>query len=87
MDACLLVGLLGPGALAVVRPARICLLDLFCSGVRLSLLLSPSLCFVSFLCVLGDSTLMGWGSFVLAWHQCVLVHVGLGVGLAHRGAG
>ena len=91
LDACLLVGLLVPGALAVVGPARVCLLDLFCSGVWLSLLLSHSHCFVSFLClglcVLGDGTLMGWGSFVLAWHLCVLVHVRLGVGLAHRGAG
>ena len=41
-----------------VGPARVCLLDFFCSGVRFCLLLGPCLCFVSFLClglcVLGD---------------------------------
>ena len=33
-----------------VGPARVCLLDFFCSRVQFYLLLSPCLCFVSLLC-------------------------------------
>ena len=32
-----------------VRPTGVCLLDLFCSGIQFYLLLSPYLCFISFL--------------------------------------
>ena len=34
-----------------VGPARVCLLDFFCSGVWLDLLLSPCPCFISLLCL------------------------------------
>ena len=47
-----------PDTLAVVRPTRVYLLDFFCSGIQLYVLLSPYLCFISFLYldlyVLGD---------------------------------
>ena len=36
-------------ALAVVRPTRVYLLDFFPSGIQFYLLLSPYLCFISFL--------------------------------------
>ena len=52
----------GPDALAVVRPTRVYLLDFFCSGIQFYLLLSPYLCFISFLhldlYVLGDDELI-----------------------------
>ena len=58
----LLMRWLGSGALAVVRPTGVCLLDFFCSGLRFYLLLSPYLCFISFLYldlyVLGDDALI-----------------------------
>ena len=45
-----------------VRPVRIYLLDFFCSGIQFYLLLSPNLCFISFLYlylnVLGNDALM-----------------------------
>ena len=48
--------------MAVVRPARGYLLDLFCSGIQFYLLLSPHLCFISFfyldLYVQGDDVLI-----------------------------
>ena len=48
--------------LAVVRPTRVYLLDFFCSGIQFYLLLSPYLCFISFLYldlyVLGDNALI-----------------------------
>ena len=47
-----------PDTLAVVRPTRVYLLDFFCSGIQLYVLLSPYLFFISFLYldlyVLGD---------------------------------
>ena len=50
--------MVGPDALAVVRPTGVYLLDFFCSGIQFYLLLSPYLCFISFfyldLYVLGD---------------------------------
>ena len=43
--------------------SRVCLLDFFSSGIQFYVLLSPYLCFVSFLCldlyVFGDNALMG----------------------------
>ena len=39
----------GPDALAVVRPTRVYLLDFFCSGIQVYLLLSAYLSFISFL--------------------------------------
>ena len=52
----------GPDALAVVRPNGVYLFDFFCYGIQLYLLLSPFLCFISFLYldlyVLGDDALI-----------------------------
>ena len=39
----------GPDALAVVRLTEVYLLDFFCYGIQFYLLLSPYLCFISFL--------------------------------------
>ena len=51
-----------PDALADVRPTRVYLLDFFCSGIQFHVLLSPYLCFISFLYlylyVLGDDALI-----------------------------
>ena len=55
----------GPDALAVVRPTGVYLLDFFFSGIQFYVLLSPYLCFISFLYidlyVLGDVTIMMHG--------------------------
>ena len=52
----------GPDALAVVRPTWVCLMDFSCSSIQFKLLLSPYLCFISFLYldlyVLGDDALI-----------------------------
>ena len=49
-------------SLANVRPTGVYLLDFFCSSIQFYLLLSPYLCFISFLYldlyVLGDDTLI-----------------------------
>ena len=49
-------------SLAVVRPTGVYLLDFFSSSIQFYLLLSPYLCFISFLYldlyVLGDDTLI-----------------------------
>ena len=54
-----------PDALAVVRPTGVYLLDFFCSCIQFYLLLSPYLCFISFLYldsyVLGDDALISKG--------------------------
>ena len=51
-----------PDALPVVRPFGVYLLDFFCSSIQFYLLLSPYLCFISFiyldLYVLGDDALI-----------------------------
>ena len=50
-----------------------------CSGVQFYLLLSPYLCFISFLYldlyVLGDDALISWGSLMQTNHPCVLIHI------------
>ena len=50
--------MVGPPALAFVRPFGVLLLDFFCSCIQFYVLLSPYLCFISFLYldlyVLGD---------------------------------
>ena len=55
------------------------LLDSFCSGIQFYLLLSPYLCFISFLYldlyVLGDDALISKGSFMQIKHICVLIHI------------
>ena len=38
-----------PGDLAVVSPTGVYLLDFVCSSIQFNLLLSPYLCFISFL--------------------------------------
>ena len=47
---------------AVVRPIRVYLLNFFCSGIQFYVLLSPHLCFISFLVldlyVIGDGALI-----------------------------
>ena len=52
----------GSDALAVVWPNWVYLLDFFCYGIQLCLLLSPYICFISFLYlnsfVLGDDALI-----------------------------
>ena len=52
----------GPGALAVARPTGVDLLDFFCSNIQFYLLMSPYLCFISYLhldlFVLGDDALI-----------------------------
>ena len=51
-----------PDALAVFRPTGAYLLDLFCFSIQFYLLLSPYLCFISFLYLdlydLGDDALI-----------------------------
>ena len=39
----------GPDAVVVVRPTGVYLLDFICSGIQFYVLLSPCLCFISFL--------------------------------------
>ena len=67
----------GPDALAVCQALQ-GLPVAVCSCIQLYLLLSPYLCFVSFLkldlCVLGDDALISKGSFMQTKHLCVLIH-------------
>ena len=69
----------GPDALAVVRPTRVYLLDLFCSSIQFYVLLSPCFCFISLLYlnlyVLGDDAWISKGSFMQTKHLCVLVYI------------
>ena len=64
----------------LVLPDLNCLLlDFFCSGNQLVVLLSLYLCFISFLhlelYVLGDDTAMNYGYFMRTKHLCVLVQI------------
>ena len=65
--------------LLFVGPTGVYLLDFFCSGIRLILLLSPHLCFISLLYpdlyVLGDDALISKGSFMQTKYLCVLIHI------------
>ena len=58
--------------LAVVRPTGVYLLDFFCFCIQFYLLLSPYLCFISFLYLdlydLGDDALISKGSFMQTKH-------------------
>ena len=51
----------------------------FCSCIQFYLLLSPYLCFISFLYldlyVLGDDALRSYGSFIQTKHLCALIHI------------
>ena len=64
--------MVGPDALAVARPTRIYLLDLFCSGIQFYLLFSLYLCYISFsfldLYFLGDDGLISKRSFMQTKH-------------------
>ena len=55
------------------------LLDFFCSGIQFYVLLSPYLCFISFLnldlYVRGDDALINCGSFMQTKHLCVLIYI------------
>ena len=69
-----------PDALAVVRPTGVYLLDFFCSGIQLYLMLSPYLCFISFLhldlYVLGDDALIRLGiSHANQTSMCIVPHL------------
>ena len=81
----LLMGWWGPGALAVVWPTTVCLLDFFCSNVWYCVMVGHCLCFITFfcfgLCVLRDDAWVSWGSFMQAGQQCVLVHIWAGGGV------
>ena len=62
-----------------VGPTGVYLLGFFCHGIKFNLLLSPYLCFVSFLYldlyVLGDDALISKRSFMQSKHLCVLIHI------------
>ena len=90
LGTCLMMRCWGPGALAVVGPAGVCLLNFFCSCVRFYLLLGPCLCFISFLYlnlyVLGLVRWWVWGllcgrGICVSWSAS-----GLGVGSVRRWA-
>ena len=71
--------MLGPDVLAIVRPTGVYLLDFFCSDIQFYLLLSPYLCFISFLYldlyVLGDDALISYGPFIQTKHLCVSIRI------------
>ena len=58
-----------------VGPTRVYVLVFFCSGIQLYLLLSPYLCFISFLYldlyVLGDDASISKGYFMQTKYLCV----------------
>ena len=60
-----------------VKPTGVYLLDFFSSGIQFYLLLSPYLCFISWLYldlyVLGDDALITKGSFMQTKYLCVLI--------------
>ena len=62
-----------------VGPTGVYLLGFFCSSIQFYVLLSPYICFISFLYldlyVLGDDALMSKGSFMKTKHLCVLIHI------------
>ena len=62
-----------------VRLTRVYLFDFFYFGIQFYLLLSPYLCFISFLYldlyVLGDDALISEGSFMQTKYLCVLIHI------------
>ena len=62
-----------------VGPTWVYLLDFFCSGIQFYLLLSPYLCFISFLYldlyVLGADALINWGSHANQTTMCLDPHL------------
>ena len=71
-----------------VGPTGVYLLGCFCSAIQFYLLLSPYLCFISFLFldlyVLGHDALIDKGYFMQTRHLCVLIASKLRVRLVHR---
>ena len=63
--------MVGPDALAVVRPTVVYLLDFFCSGIQFYVLLSHYLCYY----ILIDDALIRLGLFIATKHLCVLIHI------------
>ena len=65
--------------MSLVRPTGVYLLDFFCSGIQLYVLLSSYLCFISFLLldlrVLRDDASICQGSFMQNKQLCVLIHI------------
>ena len=65
--------------MSLVRPTEVLLLDFFCSGIQLYVLLSPYLCFFSFLYldwyVLGDYCMDELGTFHANQTSSVLIHI------------
>ena len=61
-----------------VGPTGVNLLDFFCSGIQFYLLLSPYLCFISFLYLdyyVLDDALRGKGSFMQTKYLCLDPHL------------
>ena len=62
-----------------VGPTGVYLLDFFCPGIQLYVLLSPYLLFISLLYldlyVLGGNALISYGSFMQTKYLCVLIHI------------
>ena len=65
--------------LAVVLPTRVYLLDFFCFGIQFDVLLSPYLCFISFLYLdlyaIGNDAWISQGSFIATKHLYILIHI------------
>ena len=65
--------------LAVVLPTWVYLLDFFCFGIQFYVLLSPYLCFISFLYldlhVIGNDAWISQGSFISTKHLYILIHI------------
>ena len=70
---------LGPDVVLVVGPTEVSLYNFFKSGSQLHILLSPYLCFISFLYLdlylLGDDLSMSFGSFTQTKYLFVLIHI------------
>ena len=68
-----------PDALALCQAHQGLPAGFLCSGIQFYLLLSPYLCFVSFLYLdlyaLGDDALISYGSFMQTKYLCVLIHI------------
>ena len=64
--------------MSLVRTSGVKLLDFFCYGIQLYVLLSPYLCFISFLYLdlyVLDDALISKGSFRQAKHLLILIHI------------
>ena len=70
---------LGPHVVSVVGAHLGLTVVVFYSSIQLYILLSPYLCFISFLYLdlylIGDDTSISWGSFMRTKHLFVLIHI------------